>query len=70
MCAHTRQRVFSSFLSEHEDFVHDLAYDFYGKRLATCSSDQRVKVFDQDDTTGEWTVVAEIKVGAHNTQIA
>lgn len=31
----------------HEDLVHDLAYDFYGRRLATCSSDQRIKVWDR-----------------------
>ena len=28
----------------HEDLIHDVAYDFYGKRMATCSSDQHVKV--------------------------
>ena len=30
----------------HEDLVHDLAYDFFGQRLATCSSDQRIKVWE------------------------
>lgn len=28
--------------------VHDVQLDFYGKRLATCSSDQTVKIFDID----------------------
>lgn len=36
----------SKFSPQHEDLVHDLAFDFYGSRLATCSSDQRIKVFD------------------------
>ena len=31
--------------AEHKDLIHDVAYDFYGRRLATCSSDQSVKVF-------------------------
>jgi len=26
--------------------VHDVSFDFYGKRLATCSSDQRIKVWE------------------------
>ena len=32
--------------THHEDMVHDAQLDFYGKRLATCSSDRTVKVFD------------------------
>lgn len=30
--------------AEHKDLIHDVAYDFYGRRMATCSSDQFVKV--------------------------
>ncbi|KAJ6258471.1 LOW QUALITY PROTEIN: hypothetical protein Dda_6513 [Drechslerella dactyloides] len=37
----------------HEDLLHGVAYDFYGQRIATCSSDQRIKVFDATDS-GEW----------------
>lgn len=30
--------------TDHKDLIHDVSYDFYGKRMATCSSDQSVKV--------------------------
>lgn len=30
--------------TEHKDVIHDVAYDYYGQRMATCSSDQYVKV--------------------------
>ena len=30
--------------TDHKDLIHDVCYDFYGKRMATCSSDQSVKV--------------------------
>lgn len=30
--------------ADHKDLIHDVAYDFYGERMATCSSDQYVKV--------------------------
>ena len=30
--------------AEHKDLIHDIAYDFYGQRMATCSSDHYVKV--------------------------
>lgn len=33
-----------SITAEHKDLIHDIAYDFYGQRMATCSSDQFVKV--------------------------
>lgn len=35
-----------SIYADHKDLIHDVAYDFYGERLATCSSDQTVKVCD------------------------
>jgi len=30
--------------SDHNDLLHDVSFDFFGKRMATCSSDQNVKV--------------------------
>ena len=40
------------FSTNHEDYIHDIGWDYYGKRLATCSSDQKLKVFDQDANGG------------------
>jgi len=36
----------SSFESGHTDQIHDCQYDYYGRRVATCSSDRTIKVFD------------------------
>ena len=52
--------------AEHEDLIHDVAYDFYGKRMATCSSDQKVKVWDQDEA-GNWVCSASWKT--HNGSV-
>ncbi|CAF1151448.1 unnamed protein product [Adineta ricciae] len=36
----------------HRDFVHDTAFNFYGTRMATCSSDGYVRIYDlHDDDT-------------------
>ncbi|KAH8113161.1 WD40 repeat-like protein [Phellopilus nigrolimitatus] len=35
--------------THHEDMIHDAQLDYYGKRLATCSSDRTVKVFNVVD---------------------
>jgi nucleoporin SEH1 len=51
----------------HDDVVHDISFDFYGRRFATCASDKRIKVWDLIDETGEWTS-SEIP-RAHNDSI-
>ena len=40
--------------SLHLDFIHDVAFDHYGRRIATCSGDRTVKVWDLNEK-GEWT---------------
>lgn len=40
----------------HDDNVHDIAFDFYGKRFATCSSDM-IRIWDLEenrDGAGNW----------------
>ncbi|OWT41628.1 nucleoporin SEH1 [Cryptococcus neoformans Bt1] len=44
----------------------DLTYDYYGERLATCSADQRIKVFRKDEH-GKWAEDANWK--AHDAPI-
>jgi WD40 repeat protein len=29
----------------HQDTVHDAQFDYYGKHVATCSSDRLIKIF-------------------------
>ncbi|KAI5886661.1 WD40 repeat-like protein [Schizophyllum commune H4-8] len=52
----------------HGDLVTDVAYDFYGLRLATCSLDQRIKVWQLDETNGTWVVEDDWK--AHAAAVA
>jgi WD40 repeat protein len=52
-------------LHEHRDLIHDVAFDFYGSRMATCSSDQTIKIFDKCDPPVEgkgWRKSAEFRV--------
>ncbi|CAG8559682.1 7451_t:CDS:2 [Ambispora gerdemannii] len=51
----------------HEDLIHDVAFDFYGKRLATCSSDQRIKVWEHNSKMNSWETVDTWK--AHDCSI-
>jgi len=36
--------------SGHDDMIHDAVLDYYGRRLATCSSDKTIKIFDVEDS--------------------
>ena len=54
----------------HQDFVHDIAFDFHGKRIASCSSDQKIFIWEKQLKTiaegdeikqiYEWELVDEI----------
>lgn len=44
------------FITGHEELVHDIKYDFYGRHVATGSSDQHIKVFDLDSATNSWVL--------------
>lgn len=46
----------ATFESGHSEMVHGAEFDYYGRRLATCSSDRTIKVFELS--------------GEHRTQIA
>uniref|UniRef100_A0A7S0G7X6 Protein SEC13 homolog n=1 Tax=Rhodosorus marinus TaxID=101924 RepID=A0A7S0G7X6_9RHOD len=43
----------------HTDMIHDAQWDYYGRRLATCSSDGTTRIFDI--TAGERKMEAEIR---------
>ncbi len=36
--------------TQHDDMIHDSQFDYYSKKLATCSSDRTIKIFE---LTGE-----------------
>ncbi|CAO3700248.1 unnamed protein product [Rhizopus stolonifer] len=59
----------TKFDTGHEDLIHDVSYDFYGKRLVTCSSDQRLKVWDfvEHEDTSTWELSDSWK--AHDSSI-
>nr|ABM55656.1 putative SEC13-like protein 1 [Maconellicoccus hirsutus] len=43
----------------HEDVIHDAEMDYYGLRLATCSSDQSIKIYNLKN--GTQSLVADLK---------
>uniref|UniRef100_A0A8C5WJX7 SEH1 like nucleoporin n=1 Tax=Leptobrachium leishanense TaxID=445787 RepID=A0A8C5WJX7_9ANUR len=52
--------VARSIAADHKDLIHDVSFDFHGRRMATCSSDQSVKVWDKTEN-GDWHCTASWK---------
>lgn len=50
----------------HQDIVHDISFDWYGNRIATCSSDRKVKIFYKITAT-EWKKIYEFT--AHDAEV-
>lgn len=46
--------------TEHKDIIHDVSFDFYGRRMATCSSDHTVKIWDLNENE-QWVCTADWK---------
>uniref|UniRef100_K1R2G9 Protein SEC13 homolog n=3 Tax=Magallana gigas TaxID=29159 RepID=K1R2G9_MAGGI len=51
--------VINSIDTSHEDMIHDAQLDYYGTKLATCSSDRSIKIFDVKG--GQQTLVTELR---------
>ena len=39
--------------TQQPDFIHDLTFDHFGRRIATCSSDQTIKIWQRSEN-GRW----------------
>jgi WD40 repeat protein len=47
--------------TDHKDLIQDIAFDYYGKRVATASLDQTVKIWNINEKN-EWILKEELKV--------
>jgi len=45
----------------HEDMIHDAQLNYYGNKLATCSSDRTIKIFEVSTDSTSHTQLAEIR---------
>lgn len=60
-----QEAMLSSFPLHHDDYVLDLAFDFYGKRIATCSADQKIRVWEKKT---KFVQVSSSNMSDHNEQ--
>jgi nucleoporin SEH1 len=44
--------------SMHLDYIHKVSFDVYGRRIATCSGDRFVRVWELQDS-GEWALTSQ-----------
>eukprot|EP00639_Heterosigma_akashiwo_P009793 CAMPEP_0194591718 /NCGR_PEP_ID=MMETSP0292-20121207/22263_1 /TAXON_ID=39354 /ORGANISM="Heterosigma akashiwo, Strain CCMP2393" /LENGTH=95 /DNA_ID=CAMNT_0039449907 /DNA_START=114 /DNA_END=398 /DNA_ORIENTATION=- len=53
------------FQTNHQDYVNDIQFDYYGRRMATCSADMTIKVWDMTEE-GDWHVNPGCSWKAHH----
>jgi len=55
--------------TDHKDLISDVAFNLYGSRVATCSSDQTVRIWELDGPQGlaNWKCTASWK--AHSSAV-
>uniref|UniRef100_A0A8C2L938 Nucleoporin SEH1 n=1 Tax=Cricetulus griseus TaxID=10029 RepID=A0A8C2L938_CRIGR len=46
--------------ADHKDLIHDVSFDFHWHRMATCSSDHSIQVWDKSES-GDWHCTASWK---------
>lgn len=63
----TATNTMKPFITGHEELIHDIKYDFYGKNIATALSDQHIKVFELDPSSNSWVLNDQWK--AHDSLI-
>jgi len=59
MSSGVKQTGSQKFESGHQDVVHDVTMDYYGKRIATCSADRTIKLFGMN-TSDTPTLLASL----------
>eukprot|EP01083_Nonionella_stella_P101429 287527_1 len=59
----------------HKDLIHDVSFDYYGQMIATCSSDQTIKIWQYNPTNdgtmaNPWVCMQEITKQHHTHKAA
>ena len=55
-------------VASDSDYVHDVSYNFYGTRIAICTSSQTISIWDRQEEDALWTESARIQ-DAHSAPI-
>ena len=51
-------------ITDHEDYIQDVAFDYYGNMMATCSNDRKIIIYERNDK-GEYVYKNTIEVSLY-----
>ncbi len=49
-------------LVDSEDFLQDVVFDYYDSKMAVCSSDRKIKIYEKSEIDGSWDCITEWEV--------
>lgn len=47
---------------DSEDYLQDVVFNYYGNKMAVCSSDRKIKIFDKSSKEEKWEQIAGFEV--------
>ena len=36
------------------DFIQDISFDYYGEKMAICSTDRKILIYSKNENNGNW----------------
>lgn len=43
---------------DSEDYLQDVVFNYYGNKMAVCSSDRKIKIYDKSIKDDKWEQIA------------
>ena len=47
---------------DSDDFIQDISFDYYGEKMAVCSTDRKILIYSKSDPESNWIKTSEFEV--------
>ena len=47
---------------DSNDYIQDICFDYYGERMAVCSTDRKIIIYSKSDIDCQWIKTSEFEV--------
>lgn len=47
---------------DSNDYIQDICFDYYGERMAVCSTDRKILIYTKSEVDSQWIKTSEFEV--------